>query len=215
MEYTKKVIHIRDRADTKARIRGEVVHIKSKGSPVTKPWTKTLGVHHVQKLSNKVCCWTKLSARQKIRTRVSITFTRNMATPARDVSSSCLGEFKERSKSDSFIRVAIMSNSAESCHARTLDIQSRDTGFLCRCYVDHEALIDRAHQSQDCDESGQHMKFTQTLYQLVREHFHAGVKPIGKKNKRDVKNGRCSQIIENSKIGVSRHLDSSTTTQMA
>ena len=29
------------------------------------------------------------------------------------------------------------------------------------------------------------------------------------------KNGRCSQIIENSKIGVSRHLDSSTTTQMA
>ena len=29
------------------------------------------------------------------------------------------------------------------------------------------------------------------------------------------RNGRCSQIIENSKIGVSRHLDSSTTTQMA
>ena len=29
------------------------------------------------------------------------------------------------------------------------------------------------------------------------------------------KMGRCSQIIENSKIGVSRHLDSSTTTQMA
>ena len=29
------------------------------------------------------------------------------------------------------------------------------------------------------------------------------------------KNGRCSQIIENTKIGVSRHLDSSTTTQMA
>ena len=28
-----------------------------------------------------------------------------------------------------------------------------------------------------------------------------------------VKNGRCSQIIEDSKIGVSRHLDSSTTTQ--
>ena len=28
-------------------------------------------------------------------------------------------------------------------------------------------------------------------------------------------NGRCSQIIENSRIGVSRHLDSSTTTQMA
>ena len=30
-----------------------------------------------------------------------------------------------------------------------------------------------------------------------------------------IKNGRCSQIIENSQIGVSRHLDSSTTTQMA
>ena len=29
------------------------------------------------------------------------------------------------------------------------------------------------------------------------------------------KNGRCSQIIENSKIGVSRHLDSSTAAQMA
>ena len=27
--------------------------------------------------------------------------------------------------------------------------------------------------------------------------------------------GRCSQIIENSRVGVSRHLDSSTTTQMA
>ena len=30
-----------------------------------------------------------------------------------------------------------------------------------------------------------------------------------------VKNGRCSQSIENSQIGMSRHLDSSTTTQMA
>ena len=30
-----------------------------------------------------------------------------------------------------------------------------------------------------------------------------------------VKNGGCSQIIENSQIGMSRHLDSSTTTQMA
>ena len=30
-----------------------------------------------------------------------------------------------------------------------------------------------------------------------------------------VKKGRCSQIIENSQIGMSRHLDSSTTTQMA
>ena len=30
-----------------------------------------------------------------------------------------------------------------------------------------------------------------------------------------VKNGRCSQIIENSRIGMSRHLDSSTTTQVA
>ena len=29
------------------------------------------------------------------------------------------------------------------------------------------------------------------------------------------RNGRCSQIVEDSKIGVSRHLDSSTTTQMA
>ena len=29
------------------------------------------------------------------------------------------------------------------------------------------------------------------------------------------KSGRCSQIVENSKIGMSRHLDSSTTTQMA
>ena len=30
-----------------------------------------------------------------------------------------------------------------------------------------------------------------------------------------VKNGRYSQIIQNSQIGVSRHLDSSVTTQMA
>ena len=29
------------------------------------------------------------------------------------------------------------------------------------------------------------------------------------------KTGRCSQIVQNSQIGVSRHLDSSTTTQMA
>ena len=33
--------------------------------------------------------------------------------------------------------------------------------------------------------------------------------------KTQVKNGRCSQIIENSQVGVSRHLDMSTTTQMA
>ena len=30
-----------------------------------------------------------------------------------------------------------------------------------------------------------------------------------------VKTGRCSRIVENSQIGMSRHLDSSTTTQMA
>ena len=30
-----------------------------------------------------------------------------------------------------------------------------------------------------------------------------------------MENGRCSQIVEKSQIGVSRHLDSSTTTQMA
>ena len=30
-----------------------------------------------------------------------------------------------------------------------------------------------------------------------------------------VKNGRCSKIIENSKIGMSRHMDSSTTTLVA
>ena len=30
-----------------------------------------------------------------------------------------------------------------------------------------------------------------------------------------VKNAKCSQIVKNSKIGVSRHLDSTTTTQMA
>ena len=30
-----------------------------------------------------------------------------------------------------------------------------------------------------------------------------------------VKNGRCSQIVQNSKIGMSRHLNSSTTTQLA
>ena len=33
--------------------------------------------------------------------------------------------------------------------------------------------------------------------------------------KTQVKNGRCSKIIGNSQIGMSRHLDSSTTTQMA
>ena len=33
--------------------------------------------------------------------------------------------------------------------------------------------------------------------------------------KTQVKNGRCSQIIEDSQIGMSRHLDSTTTTQMA
>ena len=42
----------------------------------------------------------------------------------------------------------------------------------------------------------------------------------GKSSRRGIslypsENGRCSQIIENFKIGVSRHLDSSTTTQMA
>ena len=30
-----------------------------------------------------------------------------------------------------------------------------------------------------------------------------------------VKNGRCSKIVENSKVSLSRHLDSSTTAQMA
>ena len=40
-EYIKKVIHIRDRADTEARIRGSVAHIPSKGKSVTTSWRQT------------------------------------------------------------------------------------------------------------------------------------------------------------------------------
>ena len=45
-EYIKKVIQIRDRTDTKARIRVSVAHKQSKRAPMTRSWSQTRSTSH-------------------------------------------------------------------------------------------------------------------------------------------------------------------------
>ena len=52
---------------------------------------------------------------------------------------------------------------------------------------------------------------SQKLWTIFQDYWDAQ----DKQQMHPGQNGRCTNVIENSKIGMSRHLDSSTTTQMA
>ena len=75
--------------------------------------------------------------------------------------------------------------------------------FRSLCSIQRKRVISITNDSSQCH--GDHI-------QIARVRRTSSWRSIGL---HPSKNGRCSQIIENSKIGVSRHLDSSTTTQVA
>ena len=81
------------------------------------------------------------------------------------------------------------------------DIVKDDFWILCSIYW--TKIISISNDSRQ--DHGYHLQTTWLRWTSSRRGI--GVYPS--------ENGRCSQIIENSQIGVSRHLDSSTTTQIA
>ena len=84
-EHIKKVIHLRDRAHTKARIRGAIADCPSKNTPVATPWRKTRGYVLLRRIWSKMRRWRTHCDRQKFHTTVltHLTSKRNVATRQR------------------------------------------------------------------------------------------------------------------------------------
>ena len=88
------------------------------------------------------------------------------------------------------------------------NVQSARQEALLYVFEDNEAVIKMIIKGRSAtmrQDHGYHLQIARLRWTSSRRSI--GLHPS--------KNGRCSQIIENSQIGMSRHLDSSTTTQMA
>ena len=104
------------------------------------------------------------------------------------------------------------------CHLKNAELEAKHQKYKGRIVLRGDIVK---------DDSGSHAVFTEqgsSASQMTAAKGHGYHLQIAwlrwTSSRRSIglytsKNGRCSQIIENSKIGVSRHLDSSATTQVA
>ena len=104
------------------------------------------------------------------------------------------------------------------CHLKNAELEAKHQKYKGRVVLRGDIVK---------DDSGSYAEFTEqgsSASQMTAAKIMDIISRLpgcdGQSSRRSIglyssKNGRCSQIIENSKIGVSRHLDSSTTTQMA
>ena len=100
------------------------------------------------------------------------------------------------------------------CHLKNAELEAKHQKYKCRVVLRGDIVK---------DDSGSHAVFTEqgsSASQMTAAKIMDIISRLPGCSRRCIslypsKNGRCSQIVENSKIGVSRHLDSSTTTQMA
>ena len=108
-------------------------------------------------------------------------------------------------------------NVKENIDSVPSNVQSANREALLYVFEDNEAVIKMIMKGRSPTMrhvSRTHRVALDWLFDRINLDSKIQIKYIDTKNQLG-KNGRCSQIIENSKIGVSRHLDSSTTTQMA
>ena len=99
-------------------------------------------------------------------------------------------------------------------HFMNVELETKHQKYKGRVVLRGDIVKDDLHLLQySLNKDHQHHKWLQQkswniIYRLPDKHRTQCLLFPGQ-------NGRCSKIIENSKIGMSRHLDSSTTTQMA
>ena len=96
------------------------------------------------------------------------------------------------------------------CHLKNAEFEAKHQKYKGRIVLRGDIVKDDSGSYADFTEQGSsasQMTAAKIMDIISRLPGFAG--------QAQVKNGRCSKIIENAQIGVSRHLDSSTTTQMA
>ena len=105
------------------------------------------------------------------------------------------------------------------CHLKNAELEAKHQKYKGRVVLRGDIVKDNSGSYAVFTEQGSsasQMTAAKIMHgyhlQIARLRWTSSRRSIGL---HPSKNGRCSQIIENSKIGVSRHLDSSTTTQMA
>ena len=92
------------------------------------------------------------------------------------------------------------------CHLKNAELEAKHQKYKGRAVLRGDSVKDDSGFYEVCTEHhGYH-------HQIAGLRWTSSRRSVGFYTS---KNGRCSQIVEHSKIGMSRHFDSSTTTQMA
>ena len=98
----------------------------------------------------------------------------------------------------------------DMCHLKNAELEAKHQKYKGRVVLRGDIVK---------DDFGSHAAFTEQGSSNDSRQDHGYLQIAGLRwtsiGLYPCKNGRCSKIIENAQIGLSRHLDSSTTTQMA
>ena len=104
------------------------------------------------------------------------------------------------------------------CHVKNADLEAKHQKYKGRIVLRGDIVKDDSGSYAVFTEQGSsasQMTAAQVMDIISRLPGCAGQAADAVSSCTQVKNGRCSKLTGNSKIGMSRHLDSSTTTQMA
>ena len=104
------------------------------------------------------------------------------------------------------------------CHLKNAELETKHQKYKCRFVLRGDSVKDYSGSHAVFTEQGSsasQMTATKVMVSISRLPGCAGEAADAVSAYTQAKNGKCSKIIEYSKIGMSRHLDSSTTTQMA
>ena len=102
------------------------------------------------------------------------------------------------------------------CHLKNAELEAKHQEYKGRVVLRGDIVKGESGSYAVFTEQGSlASQMTATKVMDIRLSGCAGQAADAVSAKTQLKNGRCSKIIENSQIGMSRHLDSSTTTQMA
>ena len=103
-------------------------------------------------------------------------------------------------------------SSMDICHLKNAELEAKHQKYQGRVVLRGDIVKDNLGSYAVFTEQGSSASQMTYHLQIVWLRWTSSRRSI---SLYPSENGRCSQIIENSQFGVSRHLDSSTTTQMA
>ena len=107
----------------------------------------------------------------------------------------------------------------DMCHLKNAELEAKHQKYKCRVVLRGNIVKDDSGSYEGFTEQGSSesqmtaAKITEII--VSRLPGCGGQAADAVSAETHVKNGRCLQIVKKSQIGISRHLDSSTTTQMA